>query len=398
VDSDGTILVSRRLANTVNQHTFERFVLSLSGPSRAVLFLGIFCLFATFGFLTDIMNGGRHSAAHVVFDVAFSGLMAVLLTFVTTRRPRAFWPMVLGQTATAIFISVMAPRLFNDTTAVPDGTTAVRLILDSAATMVAVMCGYAAIAAFLTRESARFLRMRAEMTLAREIHRGLVPALAGRVGGIEFAGASHPSGEVGGDLVDVFTFPREDRCVAYVADVSGHGVHAGVVMGMVKSAARMALRRRASLEELFEDLNETLVPLLHPAMFVTAAAIEAGPDGVRVSVAGHLPILHLRSDTGVVDEISVSNVALGFFPGQLYAAVPVACRPGDTLALITDGYIEVFDREDRELGLNTIKETLAGTAAESLQAMLSALSAASSIHGAQLDDQSALLLRIVAAR
>jgi serine phosphatase RsbU (regulator of sigma subunit) len=383
------------MANTVNQHTFERFVMSLSGPSRAVLFLGIFCLFATFGFLTDIMNGGRHSAVHVVFDVAFSGLMAVLLTFVTTRRPRAFWPMVLAQTGTAISISVMAPRIFNDTAAVADSATAVRLILDSAATMVAVLCGYAAIAAFLTRESARFLRMRAEMTLAQEIHRGLVPALAGRVGRIEFAGASHPSGEVGGDLVDVFTFPSGDRFVAYVADVSGHGVHAGVVMGMVKSAARMALRRRASLEELFEDLNETLVPLLHPAMFVTAAAIEAGADGVRVSAAGHLPILHVRSDAGVVDEIPVSNMALGFFPGQTYIALPVPCRQGDTLVLITDGYIEVFDRQDRELGLNAIKDTLARTASESLEAMLSALGAASRRHGAQLDDQSALLLRIV---
>ena len=381
----------------MNQHTFERFVVSLSGQSRAVLFLGIFCLFATFGFLTDIMNGGRHSAVHVLFDVAFSGLMAVLLTFVTTRRPRAFWPMLLAQTVTAIFISVMAPRIFNDTPIVPDNATAVRLVMDSAATMVAVICGYAAIAAFLTRESARFLRMHAEMTLAQEIHRGLVPAVAGHVGRIEFAGASHPSGEVGGDLVDVVTFPDEDRCVAYVADVSGHGVHAGVVMGMVKSAARMALRRRAPLEELFADLNEILVPLLNPAMFVTAAAVEAGPNGVCFSVAGHLPILHLRSDTGVVDEISVSNMALGFLPGQSYAAVPVTCRPGDTLALITDGYIEVFDREDRELGLNAIKETLARTATESLQDMLSALSAASRIHGVQLDDQSALLLWIVAA-
>lgn len=343
------------------------------------------------------MNGGRHSAVHVMFDVAFSGLMAVLLTFVTTRRPRAFWPMVLAQSAVAIFISVMAPRIFNDTPVLPDNATAVRMVVDSAATMVAVICGYAAIAAFLTRESTRFLRMHAEMTLAQEIHRGLVPELAGHVGRIEFAGASHPSGEVGGDLVDVVTFPDENRCVAYVADVSGHGVHAGVVMGMVKSAARMALRRRASLDELFEDLNETLVPLLNPAMFVTAAAIDAAPEGVRLSVAGHLPILHVRSDTGVVDEISVTNMALGFFSGQSYAAVPVTCRPGDTLALITDGYVEVFDRQDRELGLNAIKETLARTATESLQAMLMALSAASRRHGAQLDDQSALLLRVIAA-
>jgi serine phosphatase RsbU (regulator of sigma subunit) len=69
--------------------------------------------------------------------------------------------------------------------------------------------------------------------------------------------------------------------------------------------------------------------------------------------------------------------------------------PGDTLALITDGFIEVFDRHDRELGLEAIKDTLARTGTESLEAMLAALSAASRLHGAQLDDQSALLLRIL---
>src|SRR5262245_924322 len=51
------------------------------------------------------------------------------------------------------------------------------------------------------------LRMRAEMKLAQEVHVGLVPALAGRTERAEFVGASHPSGEVGGDLVDVFTVP-----------------------------------------------------------------------------------------------------------------------------------------------------------------------------------------------
>ena len=78
-----------------------------------------------------------------------------------------------------------------------------------------------------------------------------------------------------------------NRWIAYVCDVSGHGVHAGVVMGMVKSAARMALTRHATLDGLFRDLNEVLLPLKSSSMFVTAAAIEASADGWRVSVAGH---------------------------------------------------------------------------------------------------------------
>ena len=99
--------------------------------------------------------------------------------------------------------------------------------------------------------AASYLRARAEIELARQIHQVLVPAVARTVGEYEFAGFSAPSGDVGGDLVDVVSHgtdlwsPRAggaaDGWFGYVADVSGHGVSSGLVMGMFKSALRMRL-------------------------------------------------------------------------------------------------------------------------------------------------------------
>ena len=376
--------------------TFHRFLASLTGRSRAVLFAAIFCLFATFGFLTDIMSGGRHSAPHIMFDVGFSGVMAALFAFVTASSPRMLWPLLLAQVSAGTLIAATAPRIFGDGPQLTGEALRLRLTLDSAGCMVAVVCGYLAVAAFLGREGAGYLRMRAEMRLAQEVHVGLVPALAGRTERAEFVGASHPSGEVGGDLVDVFTVPDGNRWIAYVSDVSGHGVHAGVVMGMVKSAARMALTRHATLDELFRDLNEVLLPLKSSSMFVTAAAIEASADGWRVSVAGHVPILHVRCETGTVDEVTTANVALGLVANQTYTTKQLHCRSGDVLGLVTDGFIEVFDAADRELGLDAIKLVFAQACNESPLNMFAALRRAAAAHGVQLDDQSALIVRVIA--
>jgi hypothetical protein len=74
---------------------------------------------------------------------------------------------------------------------------------------------------------------------------------------------SLPSGEVGGDLVDLVEV--EGRWLGYLADVSGHGVGSGVLMGMVKSAARMKLLTLAALAALLDDLNDALVPASHTA-------------------------------------------------------------------------------------------------------------------------------------
>ena len=74
------------------------------------------------------------------------------------------------------------------------------------------------------------------IALATEIHRSLVPELSFHTSAFQFFGAPFPSGAVGGDLVDVVV--RNDAWLGYVADVSGHGVPAGVLMSMVKSDRR----------------------------------------------------------------------------------------------------------------------------------------------------------------
>ena len=94
--------------------------------------------------------------------------------------------------------------------------------------LVCVAGGYAAFLSFFIREGRRYFKVHAEMQLAHEIHQVLVPPIALRLPEYEIVGFSQPSGEVGGDLVDVVESGA--GWVAYLADVSGHGVAPGVVL------------------------------------------------------------------------------------------------------------------------------------------------------------------------
>jgi serine phosphatase RsbU (regulator of sigma subunit) len=375
------------------QRELRQFISSLPTRSRAVLLLTVFCLFATFGFVSDVVSVGRHSAARIAVDVVLSGVLAVLYAFVGIRSGRAMAGVGAAQVMATVLIAHWSPTILADEPVRAGTELARRLGLDALGITMGVIIGYTALIGLLTREGGRYLRMRTEMLLAQKIHRGLVPAVAGRHPGLEFAGASYPTGEVGGDLVDAIS--TGGRWIGYVADVSGHGVQAGVVMAMVKSAIRMAIARGASIEAVLGESNQVLMPLMSPNMFVTAAVIEVDATNVQLVLAGHLPILHFRQRNNTVEEAHVLNFPLGFFGGHRYVTIRLTCAPGDVLVMMTDGLTEVFDRQNREFGLDALKQLLARHGNQPLDYILASIVAAARGHGPQQDDQTALVVRFI---
>jgi phosphoserine phosphatase RsbU/P len=111
---------------------------------------------------------------------------------------------------------------------------------------------------------------------------------------------------MGGDLVDLVQ--DGDKWIGYLADVYGHGVPSGVLMAMVKSAVRMRLPASSEPQVLLEDLNRVISELIGAEMFVTLAFVWFGKSNdLHFATAGHLPILHFRSATGSVCELSTPN-------------------------------------------------------------------------------------------
>lgn len=178
-----------------------------------------------------------------------------------------------------------------------------------------------------------------------------------------------------------------------MADVSGHGVAPGVVMGMVKSAARMLLSSGDNAGHLLPRLNEVLYPLKKPDMFVTFCFVAKNGDGLRIGLAGHPAILHFSARTGEVAQLECPNMPLGILPSADFESSEIQAEPGDVFALYTDGLLEPANAAGEEFGLKRLQAELRKHGTESLDAIYRSLQESVACHGAQFDDQSLLLIR-----
>ena len=269
----------------------------------------------------------------------------------------------------------------------------VKFTVDGIGCLLCFVLSYTFFMGFIGAEGTRHARVMAEVELAREIHRLLVPGIDQQHGRFQFYGVSVPSTEVGGDLVDVV--PAGQGWVGYVADVSGHGVGAGLLMGILKSAMHTRVRTAGSLDEVLRDVNQVLVPLRKPNMFVTLAAVrDDGTGALTFSVAGHPPILHYRAAMDAIEEHSVPQVPLGIFEDRQFTCAAMTPETGDLVAIISDGLTEVFDAGDDEFGLDRVKNAIRANAMQPLQTIADRVIRLTREHGPQSDDQTILLIRV----
>jgi serine phosphatase RsbU (regulator of sigma subunit) len=355
-------------------------------PARQLLPLwaAIFSTFSMLGFLLDLFNRGRQPILLLAINVVLSGVFAIAYARLTFSAPK--WS-VFAVMAVQIAVTSAAARVFP---LLPE-PAAGRVMLDALGTLVAVVVGYSLFLNFINSTAARYLQAQAEIAVARDIHRVLVPAIDCRIGRYEFFGRSDASGDVGGDLVDVVDV--SGRWLAYVADVSGHGVGPGLVMGLCKSAMRMRARSATGIGQLLEDVHSVLMPLKPPATFVTVACVRGGIDErLECAVAGHLPVLRVRN--GCVEEVTQPQFAVGMFDMTTFESQNIDAQPGDLFALLTDGVVEVFDAETRELGLDWAKGVLAAEHEQPLRVIADRLFSSARAHGPQIDDQTLLLIRL----
>lgn len=369
-------------------------------PRRAsfLFFAGVFLLFAVIGIANDIAQMGRTPVLTAVLVTVITALFAIgyavvgfalrknawkavvplfILNFIVVNAIAALIPSV---PASAAMGAPQLARLHN------------RMIFDAIAAGACVMLGYICFLYVTVTEGRRYLRARAEIELAAEVHRLLVPEIETKMDGFEFYGRSSPSAEVGGDLIDVAG--SSGNWVAYLADVSGHGVGPGVVMAMVKSSSRMLLSSGEDSEHLLARLNEVLYPLKKPDMFITFCFLAKNGSELRVGLAGHPAILHFCADENAVRQLDSSNMPLGILPTQEFASCVVRARSGDVLALYTDGFLEVANAAGEEFGLVRFQQEFQKHAAAPLKCIYSALQESVARHGTQFDDQSLLLIRV----
>ena len=373
------------------------YIRTVPKSSLAIFLAGVFCLFATIGFASDASQMGRQPLLRFVLSTLVICVCAVGYATAGFLLHGKSWkvmiPIFVVQTAVIWALNYYIPSLpaIKQLDAAGVARLQDKVSTDSLGVMIAMAVGYACFVYSSVKEGRRYFRAHAEIELAHEIHQVLVPTIDAKMGGFEFYGKSLPSGEVGGDLIDVAG--TDEKWVAYLADVSGHGVAPGLVMGMTKSASRMLLTSGDSSEHLMPRLNEVIFPLKKPDMFVTFCFVAGSGGRVHVGLAGHPAILAFSPQTNEVTEIECPNMPLGIVPDGAFATAEVEAESGTLFALYTDGLLETANEAGEEFGVARLKAEVQMHARKPLEEICRLVQESVARHGGQFDDQSLLLVR-----
>ncbi|MDP9194792.1 MAG: SpoIIE family protein phosphatase [Acidobacteriota bacterium] len=197
-----------------------------------------------------------------------------------------------------------------------------------------------------------------ELELAADIQRRLLPATLTAVTGYDVAASTRPARHVGGDYYDAIQ--RVDGRIVYcVADVSGKGIAASLLMSNFQASLRALLSSGIPLAEVVTRMNNLMHASTAANKFVTAIFMDVDPESghARVVNAGHNDGVILRAD-GTAERLKAGGLAVGLMAGRTYAETEWQLAPGDLVALYSDGVTEANDPEENEYSIERLIELL----------------------------------------
>ena len=193
---------------------------------------------------------------------------------------------------------------------------------------------------------------------ARRIQQSILPRSVPEVGDYEVWAATEPAEAVGGDFYDFIRLGAEGFGTA-IADASGHGLLAALLVRDVYVGLRMGIGGDLKIARAIERLNRILNKSRLATKFVSLFYGEFEANGEIIYVnAGHPGPLLLRARTRTFSELEPTGMVLGPSPSTTYGRRAVKMEPGDLLLLYTDGIVEAHDSRGREFGLDRVRRIL----------------------------------------
>lgn len=214
----------------------------------------------------------------------------------------------------------------------------------------------------LFKESLERQRLQEELNIAREIQQGLLTSDFNIGSEWKVHGKNVASLEVGGDYFDVIKL-EDGRVALVIADVSGKGAGASLLMSNVQASLRALINIESDLGLLVRRINEILYENTTADKFVTFFVAVLDPISRKLTYcnAGHNPPLRF-SETGEVTTLEEGGLIIGMMPGVEYETETIDIVKGDKIVMYTDGITEAEDKEEVEYGeerlINHIKRNL----------------------------------------
>ncbi len=225
------------------------------------------------------------------------------------------------------------------------------------------------------REAHEKRAIEGELKNAREVQRILLPQQDPLVAGFRISGTNLPARIISGDYYDYIDLGAQKFGIV-IADVSGKGVPAGMLMAMCRSALRSVAVGETSPSNVMAAVNRQIFPDIREDMFISMAysVLDAASGTLTLARAGHEPALLFRRESGKVELLRSPGLALGIDSGTVFERVTrdqeVELKSGDCVLFYTDGMKEAVDAHEEEFGMERMCEAFRMAAPMGAEAVL----------------------------
>lgn len=241
-------------------------------------------------------------------------------------------------------------------------------------------------------------RIKAELQTARNIQKTFQPESSPVIVGFDVSGVNIPSEEVGGDYYDFIDIVDGQIGIA-IADVSGKGIPAALIMASFRASLIAEIRNNYALRVIMKKVNRLLCERNDASRFVTAiyGVLDTRNRVLTFSNAGHNPGVLRRTD-GTIFLLKEGGTALGIFKDSKYEERAISLASGDMLVFYTDGVTEAMDKDGNMYELERLIDVLHASVERSAKEIISAVQ--ESIHAfadpeAVWDDITMVVIRIL---
>jgi sigma-B regulation protein RsbU (phosphoserine phosphatase) len=221
-----------------------------------------------------------------------------------------------------------------------------------------------------------------DLQLAQNIQNLLLPSAFPKESEIDFSAFYAPAQKIGGDFYDVFTLNKETIGVV-VADVSGKGIPASIVMAICQTHLKHLIQTPSSPAEILKKLNKEIFASIRPGMFITLTLgiIDTKTKQITIARAGHeAPIYYQHSNEnniGSVGTIDMDGMAIGMVPPEIFdhkiEDLTLPFDTGDILVFYTDGLTEVTNKRNEEFSNQRLMQVLSKEHTKDAQGILNQL-------------------------
>jgi phosphoserine phosphatase RsbU/P len=243
---------------------------------------------------------------------------------------------------------------------------------------IAEQSAFALYNAIIYSEANEKKRLDHDLEIARDIQRILLPEKSPAIPGFEIAGINIPAKQVSGDYFDYIRVD-ENRLGLAIADVSGKGVPASLIMAICRSVLRSQAPGSPSPAEVLKAVNRQLYPDIKEDMFISMAylVVDHSLGSITLARAGHDAPLLYRHARQTVELVKPPGMVVGIDSGSVFDRITndftIPLEQDDCLVLYTDGVTEALDTEGFEFGADRMIQSVRASAAEGASAIITRL-------------------------